>query len=225
MAEKKSWIMYKTWIPLFESLPTEQAGQLIKAICIYENGDEVTLSDPVIASVFEMIKKTLDTDAEEYEKVCQKRAESASKAKGSKCKQKKANASKCKQKDATEGDNDNENDNDNDNDLSPSEIKKNSARSRFTPPTVEEVKQYCQERGNNVDAESFVDYYSSQRWKKANGQPVADWKGCVRTWEKTDRQQVARSGTTVQSPKIHNFPERQYDYAALEARLTQNGGT
>lgn len=35
----------------------------------------------------------------------------------------------------------------------------------------------------------------------------------------------ARSGTTVQSPKIHNFPERHYDYAVLEAKLTQNGGT
>lgn len=224
MAEKKSWIMYKTWIPLFESLPTEQAGQLIKAICVYEKGeDDLYFADPMLAAVFEMIKNTLEKDAEEYEKVCQKRAESASKAKGSKCKQKHAKASKSNQKDATEGDNDN--DNENDNDLSPSEIKKNSARSRFTPPTVEEVKQYCQERGNNVDAESFVDYYSSQRWKKANGQPVADWKGCVRTWEKTDRQQVARSGTTVQSPKIHNFPERHYDYAALEAKLTKNGGT
>ena len=223
MAEKKSWVMYKTWIPLFTSLPTEKAGELIKAICAYENGWDVALSDPIISSVFVMIKNTLEKDAEEYEKVCQKRAESASKANASKSKQKRANATKRKQKDATEGDNDNENDNDN---VYPSDIKDRGARSRFIPPTVEEVKAYCQERGNNVDAEHFVAYYSSQRWKKANGQAVSDWKGCVRTWEKKDdRQQVARSGTTVQpSQKIHNFPERKYDYGALEDRLVQNSG-
>lgn len=30
--------------------------------------------------------------------------------------------------------------------------------SHFTPPTVEEVQEYCFERGNAVDAQSFVDF-------------------------------------------------------------------
>ena len=51
-------------------------------------------------------------------------------------------------------------------------------------PTVEEVAEYCKERNNNVDPEEFVDYYSSQNWKKANGQPLTDWKAGVRTFEK-----------------------------------------
>lgn len=51
-------------------------------------------------------------------------------------------------------------------------------------PTVEEVAAYCKERNNNVDPEEFVDYYSSQNWKKANGQPLTDWKAGVRTFEK-----------------------------------------
>lgn len=60
----------------------------------------------------------------------------------------------------------------------------NSKRKRFTPPTLEEVKAYCSERKNNIDAEHFIDYYSSQHWKKANGRPLEDWKAAVRTWEK-----------------------------------------
>lgn len=64
--------------------------------------------------------------------------------------------------------------------------KTNNKDRGFTPPTVEEVREYCQERGSGVDPEAFVDYYSSQGWKKANGQRVQDWKGCVRTWEKKD---------------------------------------
>lgn len=59
-------------------------------------------------------------------------------------------------------------------------------RKRFTPPTVEEVREYCLERKNNVDAERFIDYYSSQNWKKANGRPLEDWKAAVRTWEKNN---------------------------------------
>lgn len=73
-------------------------------------------------------------------------------------------------------------------DISPQNEKppptKNGKRGKgFSPPTVEDVKAYCMERKNSVDAERFVDYYSSQKWKKANGLPVSDWKACVRTWE------------------------------------------
>lgn len=65
-------------------------------------------------------------------------------------------------------------------------------RKQFVPPTVEEVRAYCQERGNQIDPERFVDTYASQGWKKANGVAVVDWKGCVRTWEKNDAE---RRGT------------------------------
>jgi len=71
---------------------------------------------------------------------------------------------------------------------------KKGKRKRFVPPTVEEVKAYCEERKNNIDAEHFIDYYSSQHWKKANGLPLEDWKAAVRTWEKknysSDRKNV-----------------------------------
>ena len=54
---------------------------------------------------------------------------------------------------------------------------------RFTPPTIEEVKAYCQERQNGIDAEAFVDFYASKGWK-VGSQPMKDWKACVRTWER-----------------------------------------
>ena len=54
---------------------------------------------------------------------------------------------------------------------------------RFVPPTVEEVRAYCQERKNGIDPETFVDFYSSKGWKVGNN-PMKDWKACVRTWEK-----------------------------------------
>lgn len=57
-------------------------------------------------------------------------------------------------------------------------------RKRFTPPSVDEVRDYCQERNNGIDPEAFVDYYTARGWKYGQGKPVADWKAAVRTWEK-----------------------------------------
>lgn len=56
-------------------------------------------------------------------------------------------------------------------------------RTRFIPPTLEEVQEYCDERGNDVDAQKFLDYYSSNGWKVGRN-PMKDWKAAVRTWER-----------------------------------------
>ena len=37
-------------------------------------------------------------------------------------------------------------------------------RTIFRPPTVQEVKDYCEQRGNSIDAEYFVDFYTSKNW-------------------------------------------------------------
>lgn len=62
----------------------------------------------------------------------------------------------------------------------------NNARTRFTPPTLDEVIAYCQERGNSVDAERFVSFYESNGWKVGKN-PMKDWRAAVRTWERDDR--------------------------------------
>ncbi len=67
--------------------------------------------------------------------------------------------------------------------LNKRESKGEKNASRFTPPQVEEVKQYCAERENGIDAETFIDYYTARGWKIGN-QPMKDWKAAVRTWER-----------------------------------------
>ena len=76
------------------------------------------------------------------------------------------------------------------------EIEKESKRktaSRFIPPTLEEVKAYCIERQNNVDAERFIDYYTSNGWKVGKNS-MKDWKAAVRTWEKSNKEQPKKQG-------------------------------
>jgi hypothetical protein len=60
---------------------------------------------------------------------------------------------------------------------------KKSNTKRFIPPTLEEVKKYCQERNNNVDPKKFFDYFSASDWVDSKGNPVRNWKQKIITWE------------------------------------------
>ena len=60
---------------------------------------------------------------------------------------------------------------------------------RFIPPTVEEIKAYCDERGSYfIDPQYFVDYYEARGWMLKKNQKMVDWKATVRTWEKNKRE-------------------------------------
>lgn len=64
------------------------------------------------------------------------------------------------------------------------EIEKDNTRvGRFKPPSLDEVKAYCQERKNNVDPQTFIDFYESKGWYVGKNK-MRDWKAAIRTWEK-----------------------------------------
>lgn len=69
---------------------------------------------------------------------------------------------------------------------------RNKGNARFCKPTVSEIATYCKERGNNVDAEDFYNFYESKGWVIGKS-PMKDWKACVRTWEKSRSQTNANS--------------------------------
>ena len=72
---------------------------------------------------------------------------------------------------------------------------------RFVPPTIEEVRQYCLERKNNIDPEQFVDFYESKGWKVGNT-PMKNWKACIITWEKKDKQKVTQTKYFKNNPPL-----------------------
>ena len=61
----------------------------------------------------------------------------------------------------------------------------NTTTKRFKPPAVEDVRAYCKERNNNVDAQQFVDFYEAKGWMLGKNK-MKDWKAAVRTWERND---------------------------------------
>ena len=85
---------------------------------------------------------------------------------------------------------------------------KREKQTRFSPPTLDEVRAYCAERGGKVDAERFMDFYTSKGWK-VGSQPMKDWKAAVRTWEQRDSAQPQR--TPVRVLPAQSYSQREYD--------------
>lgn len=77
--EKKSYIMYKSWNPLLESLPPEQLYEVFHAIIKYQNGEETNIKDPVIQAIFKMFKKQFEEDENKWEKERQQRIDAGRK--------------------------------------------------------------------------------------------------------------------------------------------------
>lgn len=73
---------------------------------------------------------------------------------------------------------------------------KPSTRHRFVPPTVDEVRTYCEEKGYTLDADRFVDYYTSNGWMVGKNR-MRDWRAAVRTW---CRKEQPANGTTESKP-------------------------
>ena len=87
---------------------------------------------------------------------------------------------------------------------------------RFTPPSLEEVCSYCRERNNNINPESFIDYYSSNGWKVGSS-TMKDWKAAVRTWEHRDKNK----DNMKQSHMMTNHYTSE-DFVELEKKLLEN---
>ena len=57
------------------------------------------------------------------------------------------------------------------------------------PPTLEMVKEYCESRNNGIDAQHFIDFYSSKGWVIGKAK-MKDWQAAVRTWEGKRKQET-----------------------------------
>nr|DAD84083.1 MAG TPA: replisome organizer [Podoviridae sp. ctoqT5] len=71
------------------------------------------------------------------------------------------------------------------------------ARERFVAPTVDEVRAYCTERNNSVDAQRFVDYYTANGWMVGKNK-MKNWQAAVRTWERQGTAENVHHPTRTQ---------------------------
>jgi hypothetical protein len=84
----------------------------------------------------------------------------------------------------------------------------------FTAPSIEDISQYCRERNNGVDPQTFFDFYESKGWMVGKNK-MKDWKAAVRTWEKREREKPQTKNAAL------NYEQRKYtddDIAAIERK-------
>lgn len=83
---------------------------------------------------------------------------------------------------------------------------KEKTAKRFSPPTVEQVREYCKERNNSVDAERFVSFYQAKGWLVGKS-PMKDWKAAVRNWERPGDEGRGRSVHHDNIPPTYDIDE------------------
>tara|TARA_Y100001937_G_scaffold86331_1_gene116789 strand:- start:167 stop:811 length:645 start_codon:yes stop_codon:yes gene_type:complete len=64
--------------------------------------------------------------------------------------------------------------------------------SRFKKPEISEIREYCTERNNNINAETFFNYYESKGWMIGKNK-MKDWKASIRTWEQRTQKKDGMS--------------------------------
>ena len=79
----------------------------------------------------------------------------------------------------------------------------------FVAPSVDEVAAYCKEHGYKVDAQMFVDFYTSKGWMVGKNK-MKDWQAAVRTWARNNKAQKA---TDVSPRGVKLLPEDQRDHS------------
>jgi len=60
---------------------------------------------------------------------------------------------------------------------------------------LEEVKAYCAEKEFNIDAERFIDFYTSKGWFVGRNK-MKDWQAAVRNWHKGSKTDGGARTTT-----------------------------
>ncbi|MFY8185107.1 MAG: DUF6291 domain-containing protein [Bacteroidia bacterium] len=71
---KKSFIAYSDWYGMFNALPNEVAGELIKHIFAYVNDENPTSDNFIINALFEQVKATLKRDLVKWEEQREQRS-------------------------------------------------------------------------------------------------------------------------------------------------------
>ena len=211
---KDSFILYTSYMTQLELLTMEQRGALLTAIMAYASGADLPEMDGAAAMAFAFIKADMDRNAERYDKVIEARREAGKH--GGRPKANGFSESKEKQTEAKKAEYVYEYD-DELKEKTPKGVQKKSG---FTPPTPQQVREYCEEKGyTNVDAEKCCDFYESKGWFVGKTK-MKDWKAAVRNWSRSQRQEKTadgRQGKTVN--RFNNFEQREYDWTDLERRI------
>lgn len=191
------------YIPIFldfvdaaQELSDAETGRLIKALVTYARGED--WQNQLKGNerfVFRFLTGYIDRHFEHLNSQ-RERAKSGAQARLSAA-ERGSSAAERGSANNNNNNNDNNNNNNNENNIGVTGAQSAPTRARstrFTPPTPDEVRAYCEEHGYGIDAEKFVAYYESNGWRVGRN-PMKDWRAAVRTWTRNDNGYQRGGGT------------------------------
>jgi hypothetical protein len=178
--DKKSFILYCDQQGLFNKLPDEIAGKLIKHIFAYVNDENPITSDLLLEIAFEPIKLQLKRDLRKYDDYIDKQRLNGAKG-GRPSKPTETQITQPFFQEPKKADNVNGNENENDNATN---------KKGFVKPTIEQLKEYMSEQGMNDIAENWLNHYEANGWMVGKNK-MKDWKASVRTWKTNQKNNSA----------------------------------
>lgn len=179
----------------YQKLSDAEFGRLIRAGLHYkETGEEIELTGRE-SLLWDGLKLDIDRDTEKYGNLCAVRSAAGQKGAAARWQTKGKNSKSHLLYSKNNQDKDKEEDKEEEyippispsGDISPQQGGPTTdKRKRFVAPSADEVRAYCKERGNRVDPQRFVDFYTANGWTQGRGKPIKDWRAAVRTWESRD---------------------------------------
>jgi hypothetical protein len=192
--------VFTDFVADMSELGDAERGRLFTAMLEYaETGEEPALRGNE-RFVWGTAKKNIDNQRDSYDRRCE-----INRANGSEPKRKQAKASeslqdKEKEKEIKEID-------------TKVSTKKSSA---FQPPTLEEVKARCAEKGYTLDPVAFMSYYNANGWKVGRTKMVS-WVDALAGWESREKQY--RRPKQNAALKYEQKPISKTDFDALVVNL------
>ncbi len=89
-----------------------------------------------------------------------------------------------------------------------------ASKEKFIPPTILEVEAYIKEKNYQVDAENFIDFYSSKGWMIGKSK-MKDWKAAIRNarnWEHNQKFSILNSATKPSNGKNYSSSSMEEIY-------------
>lgn len=166
-----------------EKLSDQEVGRLFRALMEYSEcgtAPELTGRESI---AFDFIAEDIDRDSAAYSQKCKVNAENGSLG----GKRTVANGSERKRTEAKSIESDKIEDI---RDKTIKEIPTNvgtKKSSAFQPPTLDEVKARCAEKGYTLDPEAFMSYYNANGWKVGRTKMVS-WIDALAGWESREKQ-------------------------------------
>ena len=182
---RESFVFHEDYIC---DLPADYKADFIRYTVEYGlYGQKPKIADGTLEmALWAKIARRIDAEAEKYRSISEKRKEAAQKRyqqyqqRTKPAREEPAKTKQAEQKTATPEESPAE-----------SQTAKPKKAAAFVKPTVEEIRAYCEERKNGLDAQAFFDFYESKGWK-VGAAKMKDWRASVRTWEQ--RRKTEQTG-------------------------------